>query len=323
MKTIAFILPHFGKLDVTGYFPLFLASCGENQTVDFFVFTDDRTPYPYPPNVHVFYLTLEALRERIQALYGFPVTLDRPYQLCNFKIAYGEIFARELEGFDYWGYLDSDLILGDIRHFVTEEMLERYHKIYTHGHMTLYRNTLEVNTLYRQPHPLTGCNTDYRRSLSSGEIDGIDEWGSGGGINGIFLYHRKQVYDVYDFDDVAADRRGFVCALKRHSPPYQSMQPCCYQYRSGHLYRHGLAYGGIFTSEVLYAHFQKRSMSCRPEELDPSAYLIVPDRFLPDQEITADFLTSLPKDGIRWPYFRWRVKNFMARRCRRLRHPSA
>lgn len=319
MKRIAFILPHFGKLDVTGYFPLFLASCGENKTVDFFLFTDDRTPYPYPDNVHVSYLSLEELKGRIQALYDFPITLDRPYQLCNFKTAYGEIFHRELAGFDYWGYLDSDLILGNIRRFVTEEMLETYDKIYTHGHLTLYRNTEEINTLYRRPHGLNGCNTDYRRSFSSGQTDGIDEWGSGGGINGIFLYHRKRVYDVYDFDDIAADRRGFVCALKRHSPPYHSMQPCCYQYQQGRLYRHGLAYGAALTAEVLYAHFQKRPMACRMEELDPAAYLIVPDRFLPDREVTADFLRGLPGDGYRWAYYRWRAKNFVASRYRRLR----
>lgn len=319
MKRIAFILPHFGKLDVTGYFPLFLASCGENKTVDFFLFTDDRTPYPYPDNVHVSYLSLEELKGRIQALYDFPIALDKPYQLCNFRVAYGEVFARELDGFDYWGYLDSDLILGNIRRFVTEDMLETYDKIYTHGHMTLYRNAEEINTLYRQPHSLDGCNTDYRRNFSGGLIEGSDEWGSGGGINGIFLYHHKRVYDVYDFDDIAADRRGFVCALKRHSPPYHSMQPCCYQYQQGRLYRHGLAYGAVLTAEVLYAHFQKRPMACRMEELDPAAYLIVPDRFLPDREVTADFLRGLPGDGYRWAYYRWRAKNFVASRYWRLR----
>ena len=66
MKRIAFVLPHFGRLNHTGYFPLFLAGCAANPTVDFLFFTDDPTPFSWPANTHVTRLSFDALRERIQ-----------------------------------------------------------------------------------------------------------------------------------------------------------------------------------------------------------------------------------------------------------------
>lgn len=322
MKRIAFVLPHFGRLNHTGYFPLFLAGCAANPTVDFLFFTDDPTPFSWPANTHVTRLSFDALRERIQALYPFPIVLDNPLQLCNFKPAYGEIFAAELAGFDFWGHLDSDLILGDVRRFVTDRVLAEHDKVYTHGHMTLYRNDPEVNTLYRAPDPPPGRNTDYRRCFSRGLIDNFDEWGVDGGINAIFLRRGVRIYDRYDFDDIAVDRAAFTPALKRDNPPYHSMRHCCYEYRQGTLYRHALLYGGIHTAPVLYAHFQKRPMACRPEELEPGRYLIVPDAFLPWQAVDEAFLASTRKDGLRWAWLRWRAGNFAARRLYRLRHPG-
>lgn len=49
MKTIAFVIPYFGKLPNS--FLIFLESCGINSDIDFFIFTDDRTDYDYPSNV--------------------------------------------------------------------------------------------------------------------------------------------------------------------------------------------------------------------------------------------------------------------------------
>ena len=42
-----------------------------------------------------------------------------------------------------------DLIWGDIRKFITDDMLDQYDKIGFQGHSTLYRNTPEVNARYR------------------------------------------------------------------------------------------------------------------------------------------------------------------------------
>lgn len=323
MKKIAFLLAHFGKLNNTGYFPLFLYSCGQNPTVDFLILTDDREKYAYPENVHVIYMTFAALRERIQAHFSFPVVLEKSYQLCNFKVTYGDVFSDLFKGYDYWGHMDSDLILGDIRHFVTDQLLESYDKIYTHGHMTLYRNTEEINTLYRHSDGLNGINTDYRKVLSQGEILCFDEWGTDGGINAIFLRHNKSVYNNYDFDDIAVERVAFVPVQKRYLPPHKMMHHIVYQYRDGKLTRHGLVYGYLLTEEVLYAHFQKRRMTCSLDQLNPSRYLIVPDTFVPDQPVTEAFLLSTAKDALRKDWLSWKLRNGLKKRIRRLLHKKA
>ena len=58
-------------------------------------------------------------------LVDFEIVLNEPYDLCDFKVAYGEIFQEYLEPYDFWGFCDCDLIYGDIRHFLTEELLEK------------------------------------------------------------------------------------------------------------------------------------------------------------------------------------------------------
>ena len=69
MHKLAFVIPYFGKLP-TG-FPLWLASCRQNPSVDFLLFTDDRTGYDYPENVRVEYTTFEAVRALLQNCFDF------------------------------------------------------------------------------------------------------------------------------------------------------------------------------------------------------------------------------------------------------------
>ena len=81
MKSIALILPYFGNLNRSGYFELFLESCKNNPTIDFLIYTDDRTQYDYSKNVKVKYTTFEGLKEKIQRLYEFPINLNHAYKL--------------------------------------------------------------------------------------------------------------------------------------------------------------------------------------------------------------------------------------------------
>ncbi len=49
MKTICYIVPYFGKLPKN--FPLWLVGCEANPTIDWIIYTDDKTSYSYPKNV--------------------------------------------------------------------------------------------------------------------------------------------------------------------------------------------------------------------------------------------------------------------------------
>lgn len=145
---IRMIVPYFGKLPEV--FPIWLKSCEYNKTIDFLVYTDDKTRYDWPDNVVVRYTTFDKIRKLVQSKFDFEIALNAPYKLCDFKPAYGYIFSEDLVGYDFWGHCDIDLIWGNIRKFVTEELLDKYDKLFTHGHFVLYRNTTEVNNWFRE-----------------------------------------------------------------------------------------------------------------------------------------------------------------------------
>ena len=57
---------------------------------------------------------------------GLPISFDSAYKLCDFKPTFGTIFAEYLNEYDFWGNADIDLIYGNIRRFLTEELLSEY-----------------------------------------------------------------------------------------------------------------------------------------------------------------------------------------------------
>ena len=94
MKTIAYIIPYFGKLPEM--FDLWLKSCALNPTIDWLLFTNDKTEHQYPNNVKVTYMTFTELVSKIQSKFPFKILVPSPYRLCDYKVAYGHIFEEEL-----------------------------------------------------------------------------------------------------------------------------------------------------------------------------------------------------------------------------------
>ena len=61
---------------------------------------------------------LEAIKQQVQKMFDFPIYLDHPYKLCDYKPAYGYIFPEYTKGYDYWGHCDmTDCIFGNLRKF--------------------------------------------------------------------------------------------------------------------------------------------------------------------------------------------------------------
>lgn len=286
MKRIALIIPYFGNFK--NYFPLFLVSCKNNPSVDWIVFTDDRAEYPYPQNVKVIYTTFEKIEERIQKHFDFHVLLDKPYKLCDYRPAYGEIFSNELRGYDFWGYCDIDLIFGNIRKFLDEEILEKFSKIFTRGHFSLYKNEPDINSFYR--------NVDdsfLRKVFTSERPFNFDEWG---GISRYWSISKQPYYDELCMDDIRSGFTSFRTTKEMNgyggpynemnkdlSAIYKKMQNIVYSYENGALYRCFIINGKFKKEEVMYAHFQKRNLSVDKDILEElisdEKWLIVPNYF--------------------------------------------
>ena len=147
MKSVVIIIPYFGNFP--NYFQLFLNSCKYNKTIDWVIITDNESKYNYPQNVRKVKDTFVEVQKRIRRKFDFDVVVDNVHKLCEYKPAYAYLFPELVEGYDYWGYGDIDLIYGNLRHFLTEEVLS-YEKIFTLGHLTLIENKEKFEKLLKK-----------------------------------------------------------------------------------------------------------------------------------------------------------------------------
>jgi hypothetical protein len=67
---------------------------------------------------------------------------------------YGYLHRDELEGYDFWGFCDIDVVFGDIRYFITDKVLENdvisSHSTRLAGHFSLFRNTPMLREAFRK-----------------------------------------------------------------------------------------------------------------------------------------------------------------------------
>lgn len=170
--SIIIIIPYFGKLP--WYFDYFVHSCRFNPDIHFLIITDDHSyDNQLPSNIHLVHETFEELKVTIAKKLRLPVAIPNTYKLCDFKPAYGLIFSEYISGYDFWGMGDIDVIYGNIRNFLTGDILDNYDVItvrhdFLVGYFTLYRNCPEINELFR-------LSRDYIKVFTSEEHYCFDE----------------------------------------------------------------------------------------------------------------------------------------------------
>lgn len=268
MHSIAYVVPYFGKFPKG--FQFWLMSCACNPTIDWLIFTDDRTEYDYPENVKVTYWSFEDMKKRAQSIFDFPISLERPYKLCDYKPAYGEMFAKELAGYDFWGDCDIDLVWGNIRKFYTDDLLNAYEKIGFNGHSMLFRNTPEVSVRYRTC--LNGL-LNYKEVYSHDKSYQFDE----PGMDAIYEGLGVPVYKGIDFANLLKYDYGFYLDWQTDTDREKN-EAQVFTWQNGTITRHYLYRGEIRTQEYMYLHYWCRPTTFRIREYDPSKqYLIYPD----------------------------------------------
>ncbi len=152
MKSILLIIPYFGKWPL--WFEAYLKSVEKNPSINWLCPTNCVVPEKYPENIKFLSFTLSELNRKVNTIVEAQVPLN-PRKFCDLKPAYGEIFAKEVEGYDFWGICDMDIIWGDIRKFMTVETLNSFDIISSRkeaisGHFNLFRNTAQINSLYKK-----------------------------------------------------------------------------------------------------------------------------------------------------------------------------
>lgn len=142
----------FGKVPM--WAPSFFVSSRRNTDVQFFLYTDLDLPTGDAPNLTLRRMTAREFGQRASDTLGTLIEVDHHLpKMSDLKPAYGLIFADDLKGFPYWAYTDFDVVWGDVRRFVTDELLHAHDIVSARsdrlcGHFTLFRNTPEINRTF-------------------------------------------------------------------------------------------------------------------------------------------------------------------------------
>lgn len=282
MKTIAYIVPYFGSFP--NLFPLWLNSCRYNTAVDWLVFTDDKTRFNYPENVHVEYMSFENLKVLVQSRFEYEIKLESPYKLCDYKIAYGDIFSDYLTGYDFWGFCDLDLIWGDIRHFLTDEVLSKFDKIGFQGHSMLVRNDVFYRTLYKC---VLKDGTSFKGIAQEPNNCMADEK--------FFNYLADELkipsYQEVTFANLTTLFPNFRLTYLPDDEKKKNKH-LIFKYQNGKLMRMAVVNNNVYCDEFMYIHFLKREIEvCVSSSSD--SFLIIPNKIISYCEVDSKYIKKV------------------------------
>ena len=289
MKKIILISPWFGKF--RNDFPFWLQSAELNSTIDFLIFTDQEI-LDAPSNVFVHKTTLKYVEQLAQEKIHRGCVIAKPYKLCDYKPAYGEIFQDYIKDYDYWGHCDNDLIFGNIRHFFPDDLLDKFDRLLTRGHLTLYRNTCEVNSHYRK----LKC-PNYKEVFSNPKGYGFDEWP---GTSRYWMDNMpEKLYDEIIFDDIAPFVYSFYSYQNREID--KDKKNFMFSFEKGKLYRIYEQEGHLAKEETCYIHYQRRKLAIYTKP--SNSFTIVPNRIIDFVcDVSLDYLRKNIRTGMYWVY---------------------
>jgi hypothetical protein len=299
MKSIAALTFCFRKLP--NYFNLWIKSVENNPSIDFILVTTDQTEFKLPKNLKVINQSFEDTLAKVQKCFDFQLNIKDPYKLNDLRPAFGYIFSEWFTGYDFWGSIDLDVVLGDLRAFLTEEVLEGNDKVLTRDHFYLYRNTEEVNKRFMLP--VYGKEEFYRKVFTDSRVYCFGErkpWG-------MYTIYKNFGFPMYD-QPIVADIEYKYFKFHVINDTVIHVKRCMFAWENSKLYRYCLVNNQIEKHEYMYMHLQKRPMELCFDLADN--YLIVPNKFLPYHNITKADIKRYSKNKLIYLY---RVKQMYYR----------
>lgn len=265
------------------HFPFWLKSCSYNREVTFLLVTDIPTEeYEVPDNVRVVQISFAEVRERVCACFPeVKISLDRPYKLCDFKVAYGYVFEDLFRGYAYWGIFDIDTIWGNVVKFLPENEDCRFKKLLPCGHLSFVRNDEEGRFSFMES-KLYEDLTPWDKVFASPESYFFDEEG---GWEPIYVRDegKRVCYDGrVTFDNVLPPWR-FDHFWSINFP--KKSRCLIYSFEEGTLCRHYLL--GCRTcrvEEISYLHISRRRVRVCCD--DTHRFIVYPSRIAPWCKLT-------------------------------------
>lgn len=267
---VAIIACYYGPFP--NYFQLFLKSCQMNKDFQWIIFgnhSESDLPYQIPDNVKIVFFSLDDMRELIKTKIGSFCLLHTPYKLCDYKPMYGIIFEEYLKTYTHWGHCDLDLVFGNLKTFINEELMEKYDKILPGGHLSIYKNNAKVNKRYIMNYK----GITYKTVLEKKAHFGFDE---SKGINKIYTDNNIDFFNKCIYADINMYHWDMQVNTKAN---YKNQK---FIWNNGHIYQivnKGMMTEGNIVQEYAYLHMQKRKMYMEQTCTDSSEYQIYNDGF--------------------------------------------
>lgn len=169
MKALV-IIPWFGAFPA--WMNAFLTSCAPVSRVDWLIVHDALAPAEVPTNVKFVSFTWEAYRKRFAERCAVDLPSQPDYKMCDAKVFLGTVFEDYIEGYDYFGWGDLDLVYGELDAFL-EPLLGKhpilsFHEKQLSNHFVLFRNLPEMRSLYHEV-------PDYSAKMAAPEYSGLDD----------------------------------------------------------------------------------------------------------------------------------------------------
>lgn len=262
MKSIVILFPYFGTLPTQ--YNMWYASALHNPTIDFMFFTDaDVEP---SKNIIVHKMTFSQFQQIVQEVFDFPIVLDRPYKLCEYKQAYGYILQKYIKKYDFWGFGDLDLLYGDIRAFITDSVL--HHKfLLGWGHLTLLHNDNDANTFFMKQIP---GYQNYKDAFTTSTITYFDEYGYKGCSDKWRDCRLEDCWIEWPFDNASKPKQSY-----HFNSLTRGWKQVIFEHIDNKLYMLRFNNGKLEKKESLYAHFQHRGFM-KDKVTDYGHFLVTP-----------------------------------------------
>ncbi len=258
---IAVIVTWFGPLPV--YFPAWLRSAEMNPDIDFYLFFDSEVKTA-SKNIHVILTTLEAEIKRAESkLRVGKLSVGSPYKFCDLRPFFGVVYDSYISDYDFWAYCDIDLVFGNIRSFLTDEILEKYDRFYEWGHLSVFRNCPKMNHLFDLP---GGVFTKEEALYRSEKVFYEEDFG----INRICEKNGISWYKGTEFAEFWVCYSELYLALGRQNFDHQ-----VFYWENGHVYRAGVdENSAVVVTEYIYIHWQKRKPVVGEGAIENGSYYI-------------------------------------------------
>lgn len=285
MTRVVLIVAYFGNFPP--YARWFFKSIELNETIDFLIITD-QDDLPAIGNVHYLKMSFDEFRKNVQSYFDFTITMSSPYKIVDYKPAFGYIFEDFIQSYDFWGNIDVDVIFGNLRHFLTEEVFQSYDKINELGHLTLYRNTKTNNRYF-----MSKVGMPFTEVFTTNIIRVFDERIGMQAKFDLLGVPSFLIPEFIDVDPFSFKLKGI--GIKNY--PHQ-----VFLFRGGKVFQVYVENGNIHSNEFMYVHFQKRNVEPIPYTGGVTSsqinVVLTQNGFKYPDTITADFVIKNSSSSI-------------------------